>query len=386
MTMVVLAGNKSARILGLAALAAALLAGCGAVSNAPTPSPLPAVQNKVGATVAWRTNIGAQTDFRFLPAQLGSDKLVVAGAANTLALLNVDTGAKLWQVQLEKPVAGGVGANGDLIAVGTLKGELFAFGDDGKSRWKVQLSSEIIAPPTIAQNIVMVRTGDGRISGLSAKDGSRVWQFQRQLPALTLRNFAPMAVVEGSALAGLAGGRLVALGIVDGRVLWDSPVALPRGATELERVADVVSAPVVTGNQVCAAAYQGRVSCFSVLNGTLAWSREASSFSGVAVDSDHLYLVDAEGAVQAFERISGRSLWRQDKLVARSVGSPAIVNGKVAVADYEGYVHFLNPEDGSLVGQLATDGSRIAAAPQAINDKLIVQTQSGNVFALKVNK
>lgn len=324
------------------------------------------------------------TQYRFLPARLGDDKLVVAGAKNTLALLRLSTGARDWQVQLDSDIAGGVGAGDGLIAVGTLKGELLTFATDGKPRWKIQLSSEIIAPPAIAQNTVMVRTGDGRITGLSSSDGTKVWQFQRQLPALTLRNFAPLTVVEGTALAGLAGGRLVALGVADGRVLWDSPVSLPRGATELERVSDVVAAPAVNGNVTCAAAYQGRVSCFNVLNGSLIWSREASSFSGVAMDEARVYLVAADGAIQAFERTSGRSLWRQDKLAARGVGTPAVINGQVAVADYQGYVHLLNPEDGSFVSQLATDGSRIAAAPQVLDGKLLVQTQSGNVYALKV--
>ena len=39
-------------------------------------------------------------------------------------------------------------------------------------------------------------------------------------------------------------------------------MALPRGATELERVADVMGNPVVDERQVCAVAYQGRVACF----------------------------------------------------------------------------------------------------------------------------
>ena len=374
---------QTAARFGLLALVVAL-AGCGAVSNAPTPSPLPVIQAKVATHVLWRASVGGATDYRFLPARLNDDTLAVAGARNSLALIKLADGSKVWEITLDHPISGGVGAGSGLIAVGTLKGELLTFGADGKPRWHVSLPSEIIAPPTIAEDTVMVRTGDGRITGLAVDDGKRVWQFQRQLPALTLRNFAPLSVTEGTAVAGLAGGRLAALGVIDGRVLWDSPVSLPHGATELERISDIVAAPAIEGQTVCAATYQGRVGCFNVLNGSLLWSREASSFSGVALDNERVYMVAADGGVQAYDRSGGRSLWRQDKLVARAVSSPVVVDGYVAVGDYQGYVHVLQPDDGMLVGQIATDGSRIAAAPQVMDDKLIVQTQAGSIYALKV--
>ncbi|WP_189460263.1 outer membrane protein assembly factor BamB [Jeongeupia chitinilytica] len=362
---------------------ALLLAACGSISNAPTPSPLPVVENQAGLSQVWRASVGGKTEFRFQPA-LAGDRVVVAGSPDRLTALSLDSGASQWQVKLEKPVAGGVGAAEGLIAVGTLKGEIFTYSYDGKALWHAQLSSEIVSPPAVADGVVLVRTVDGKISGLSAVDGALKWQFQRQMPALILRNYAPMTLRGGIALAGLAGGRLVALGAQDGRVLWDSPVAMPKGATELERIADVVSAPDVNGNMVCAAAYQGRVSCFNVLNGSPVWSREVSSYAGVAGNGRLLAVTDSEGNVLGYDRNSGRSLWKQDKLLARSVGSPAMLGGYVAVADYEGYVHVLKPEDGSLVGQLPTDGARIATEPVVFNNKLIVQSQSGDVFALTV--
>ncbi|AOY02181.1 outer membrane protein assembly factor BamB [Jeongeupia sp. USM3] len=372
----------SSRLLASAGLVS-LLAACGSVSNAPTPSPLPVVDNQAGLTTVWRASAGGKTDFRFLPA-LAGDRLVVAGQPDRLSALNLQNGASQWQVKLDKPVAGGVGAGEGLIAVGTLKGEVATYSYDGKPMWHAQVSSEIVSPPAIADGIVLVRTVDGKISGLSAVDGALKWQFQRQLPALILRNYAPMTLRGGIALAGLAGGRLVALGAQDGRVLWDSPVAMPKGATELERIADVVSAPEVNGNMVCAAAYQGRVSCFNVLNGTPVWSREVSSYAGVAGNNRMIAVTDADGNVLGYDRNSGRSLWKQDKLAARLVGSPAMLGNYVAVADYQGYVHLLKPDDGSLVGQLATGGDRIAAEPVVFDNKLIVQSQNGDVFALAV--
>ncbi|WP_169307273.1 outer membrane protein assembly factor BamB [Chitiniphilus eburneus] len=372
------------RRLSLAAMTAALAA-CGATSNQPEPSPLPTVADQIGAQVAWRDGVGGKTDFRFLPAQAG-DRLIVAGAPAQLQAIDMNGGGARWKVDLPHPVAGGVGAGEGTIVVGTLKGDLLAYGYDGQSLWQTRASTEIISPPLVADGIVAVRTADGRITGFSAADGSRKWQYQRQMPALMLRNFAPMVTDHGLLFAGMAGGRLLALRLSDGTVVWDSPIAQPRGATELERVSDVVAPPVVTGNLVCAVAYQGRVGCLNQNNGTPVWSREASSYAGVAVDDDQLYLVDDLGNVSALDRSSGRSMWRQDKLVARRTSAPVRIGDVVAVGDLAGYVHFLSREDGRFVGQVSTDGSRIAAVPQVIGNRVIVQTQAGNVFALSIKQ
>ncbi|GAA5785218.1 outer membrane protein assembly factor BamB [Chitiniphilus shinanonensis] len=370
--------------LTLSVLAMALAA-CGATSNQPEPSPLPQVADQVGAQVAWRSGAGGKTDLRFLPAQAG-DRLIVAGAPSSLQALDLNSGSVRWKVDLPHPVAGGVGAGEGTIAVGTLKGDLMAYNYDGQPLWQARASTEIIAPPLVAEGVVAVRTADGRITGFSAADGSRKWQYQRQMPALILRNFAPMVSDHGLLFAGMAGGRLLALKLADGVVVWDSPVAQPRGATELERVADVVAPPVLSGNLVCAVAYQGRVGCLNQNNGTPVWSREASSYSGLTVDDDQLYLVDDLGNVSALDRSSGRSMWRQDKLAARRTSAPVRIGDTVAVGDLAGYIHFLSREDGHFVGQVSTDGSRIAAVPQVIGNRVIVQTQAGNVVALSIKQ
>ncbi|WP_283149683.1 outer membrane protein assembly factor BamB [Silvimonas soli] len=363
---------------------ALLLAACAAPSNAPTPSPLPVVKNSVGVATQWRATAGDKAEFlRFLPANLG-DLLIVAGAPNRLTALKLATGGTQWQVKLESPVAGGVGAGNGVIAVGTLKGKVYAFSADGKPLWQAQASSEIVAPPAVGDDVVLVRTGDGKISALAISDGAVKWQYTRQIPTLTLRNFAPITISDGIAYTGLPAGHIVALSMADGRTMWDSVVSQPKGATEVERVADVVSPPLVNGGSVCAVSYQGRVSCFDRRTGAVVWSREASSFSGIAADGNKLFLTDDQGHVRAYERETGRSVWDQDKLAARIVGAPAILGGNVAVADYQGYIHLLNEDDGSFVAQLATDGSRIAAAPQTFSDHLIVQSQNGGVFSVGI--
>lgn len=371
------------RNLALVAATVGLLAACAAPSNAPEPSPLPVVKNEVNVSVEWKISAGSSTLYRFLPARLG-DSMIVAGGPDRLGSYKLANGSREWEVRLPQAIAGGVGAADGLIVVGTLKGVLLAYDAAGKPLWEGKATSEIIEPPTVGHDVVLVRTGDGKIAAFSAADGSLKWQYQRQVPALTLRNYAPIVLDGGIAYAGLPGGRLVSLSASDGRVLWDSPVAVPKGATEVERVSDVVSAPVIAGGNVCAVSFQGRVTCLDKLNGAVVWTREVSSYAGLAIDDTHVYVTNEQGHVLAFERDTGRSLWTQEKLFARSVSAPAVLGGNVAVADYQGYIHLLNAETGDFTAQIRTDDSRIAAAPQTWSDHLIVQSQNGGVFSLGI--
>lgn len=358
---------------------AVLMAACGSTNHGPQPSPLSVVQNKLLIQTLWRQSMSSAPGARQQPVLRGNYVAALSGDKNLL-LLNAKTGAELWRVKVPSSSAGGVGLSDELVVVGTIKGELQAYGLDATLQWSVQTSSAIVAPPVVTGAQVLVRGSDGRLSAYAAKDGSVQWVYSRQQPALLLRNFAPPVISADRVYFGQAGGRLAALNLNDGRVLWEAQVAQPRGASEIERIADIVTLPVVDEGLVCAVAYQGRLACFNVQNGSMAWSREVSSGAGLSMDAKAVYVTDDKGYVIAYERSSGRNLWRQDKLVAREVSAPSIMGRTLIVGDYQGYTHFIDTEDGSFVGQYPTDGGAILVAPQMVGERWLVQTQKGGLY------
>ncbi|GAB3250088.1 PQQ-binding-like beta-propeller repeat protein [Chitinimonas naiadis] len=380
--------NKLA-IVGLTAL----LAACAGTDNSPQPTPLKDMKNSVNLQSSWNMSFSSSglfgwfgSDvsglFRFAPDVTGN--AVYMAGVNGVAGFALADGRKVGEVRSDKPLAGGIGAASGLVVAGTLKGDVYGWEADGKQRWVTRVSSEMVSPPAVSEGVAVVRTVDGKVWGLNATDGKVRWQFQRSQPSLILRNYAPVTIADGAVYVGLASGRMASLSLADGRVLWESVVAQPKGATELERISDVTSAPVVDRGTVCAVAFQGKVACFAISNGSMLWSRDVSSYSGLAMDGDKVYVSDETGNVQAFERSGGRSLWKQTGLYGRRVSGPAVYAGHVAVGDFEGYVHLLSPVDGNIVARLQTDKSRVLVAPRVINDKLIVQTESGGLHALVV--
>ncbi|MBL8502798.1 MAG: outer membrane protein assembly factor BamB [Rhodocyclaceae bacterium] len=377
----------------LALSAAALLAGCSTMekinpvnwfSSAPKVKPAELQPISPSATLAplWQSSVGSAGGYVFTPAVVGAS---VYAAAQDGTIARYDGGGQVWRINAGQPISGGVGSDGRLVAVATAKGEVLAFDSAGKPKWTARVTSEVLAAPQFAEDLVLVRSGDNRIFGLDAADGKRKWVYQRSTPSLSLRSNVGVTVAGKAALAGFPGGKLVAIALNNGAAIWEATVALPKGATELERVSDVTSAPVVAGREVCAAAYQGRVSCFDLASGNHLWSRDVSSAAGIDIDERNVYVSDEKGAVHALDRANGATLWKQDKLFMRQLSRPIAMANHVAVGDYQGVVHLLRRDTGAFAARSSTDSSGIAAEPVRVERGFLMQTRNGGLYALTVN-
>jgi outer membrane protein assembly factor BamB len=365
------------------------LSGCGTVggwfgSGPAREKPAELVEFKPSASLveAWKSDTGDSSGHLFHPQADGED--VFAAGGSRVVRLAVATGKTVWKTETGVKLSAGTGVGQGLVLAGGSKGELLALDPaSGEVRWKMTLSSEVSGQLLAVADTVIARTGDGRVHGLAAADGSRKWLYSRNLPALSLRGSGGMVVRDDVLYAGFPGGKLVALDATNGAQLWETTVALPRGATELERVADVMGNPVVDERQVCAVAYQGRVACFDRRNGALLWARDISSNSGLTMDARNLYVTDDKDAVIAYDKSGGRAGWRQDKLARRQVTPPLALGDWVVVADGEGYVHVLSAEDGSFVARAKVD-SGVRTAPVDIGPGFAVQTDKGRVVAFRL--
>lgn len=333
--------------------------------------------------IRWHNTLGDAGNNALQPAVM-FDAIYAANAKGEVFRIERSSGKQVWRVDSGFPITGGVGAGEGLLLVGSLKGDLAAFEEEGKLRWKVKVSSEVLSAPQVINGMVIVRTGDGRITGLSAVDGSRQWLYERATPALIIRSHAGVSVEGGTVYAGFAGGKLAALNPANGATVWEATVSQPHGNTELERISDITSLPVVDKEQACAVSFQGRVACFSIAQGNLLWSRDLSSDKGLTIENKYLYVTDASGGVSALDKSSGSSLWKSDLLLMRQTSAPIVFGNHVIVGDYKGYLHALSSEDGSMAARIKTDGSGIVAAPVRLDDGLLVQTREGGLYSFTI--
>lgn len=333
--------------------------------------------------VRWRSSIGNPGP-DLLKMALTKDAIYCATGKGSLLRLDRATGKKIWRIETGLVISGGVSSGDGMVFVGGDKGDVAAYGEDGKLRWRSLVSSEVLNVSQVTGGIVMVRSGDGRIAGLNAADGKRVWMYERIAPALVVRSHAGEAIQRGVAYAGFAAGKLSAIRISDGEILWEAQVSQPRGNTELERISDITSDPVVDDEQVCAVSFQGRTACFDTAQGNQLWSREISSYTGLMVLSKYLFLSDISGSVISLDKTNGAMEWKNSDLLYRRVTAPCASGKFIVVGDLEGYLHALNLDDGSFAARIKLDGGAIVSAPVPLDDGLLVQTSGGELYSLSV--
>jgi outer membrane protein assembly factor BamB len=237
----------------------------------------------------------------------------------------------------------------------------------------------------LSDGIVLVRPVDGKLFGLNAADGAQLWVYDRQVPALTLRGTSAPLVVSNAAIVGLDSGRLAAVSITDGQPLWETPISVPRGRSELERMVDLDAQPIMIDDVVYVGSFQGAIAAVDRFSGEILWRRDLSSYAGFAADRGQLYVTDEQSHIWAFDRYSHASLWRQNALQGRNLTAPVAFLDYIVVADFEGYVHWLRRSDGKLVARTRVDRKGIVAPPLPGDRALYVYGQGGKLAALQID-
>lgn len=368
-----------------------MLAGCSTVSgwfakDKTGNEPAKLVEFKQTATfnVRWHLKIGGSGNYILQPA-VTSDAVYAANTKGELFRFDPATGKQVWRVDSGFAISAGVGAGEGFVLVGGGKGQLAAFAADGKLLWKTKVSSEVLNIAKIVDGMVVVRTADGRLSGLDVTDGKRLWLYEQSVPPLIVRSYAGVAIERGTIFGGFAAGKLAAVSLGSGIVIWETVVSQPRGNTELERISDITSSPVLDDDQVCAVAFQGRIACYGLAQGNLLWSRDISSDKGMTLFHNYLYITNTTGAILAMDKSSGSSFWKNEQLFMRQTSAPYAFGDHLTVGDYEGYLHALSREDGSMTARLKTDGSAILTAPMELDGGLLVQTQKGSLYSVTLH-
>lgn len=374
------------RILPLAA-ATLLLGACSGNKNIDPPAELTDFETKVQVQRTWSAGVGgSEPKLRLgLGVAVDGERAFGAGHDGDVVAWSVAGGRRLWRTDVKLPLAGGPGAGAGLVVVGSTYGDIVALdAATGRQRWKTRVNSEILSAPAVDEDLVVVRSVDGRITGYAAADGALRWTAEQQVPRLSLRGAATPVIAGDIVACGFDNGRVLGINRRDGTTAWEVTVAPPSGRTELQRLVDIDSAIRVAGDDLYVVAFQGRLARITRETGQVAWTREMSSYRGLAVDEDAVYVATSDGEVVKIGRRTGVEMWRQKVLAHRRLSAPAVLGEQVAVADFEGYLHFLDAETGELAARVGTGGERVSASPVVVGEELLVINDEGRLSAFRL--
>ncbi len=352
--------------------------------NTEPPTPLVEIETLAEIIELWSKNTGKGSTKQFLkltPSH-SQGKVFVADTRGNLASLDANNGNTLWKNDAGLTISGGPGASEKLTMIGSDEGDVLAYASEsGEFIWRAKVSSEILAAPQEGNDIVVVRTIDGRIFGLDANDGSRLWIYERTMPALTLRGTSNPVITGDIVIAGFDGGRLSAIELFTGKLIWETSISLSSGRTQLERMVDIDSDPIIIGNDIYVATFQGRLASVALEDGRITWARDISSYAGLTSDGDIIYITDDQSHVWALDRATGNSVWKQENLYARQATAPATIGNLVVVGDLEGYLHWMDKDNGQFVARTRVSESAILAPPIAVEDIVYAYSSDGILSA-----
>jgi outer membrane protein assembly factor BamB len=375
--------------VALAVTAVTVLAGCagrGRDTSEP-PAELTAFDETLDVAKLWSGKVGGASERLRLGLRPATDGArVYAGAYDgKVVAFDAETGRKLWSIETELVLTAGPGYGDGLLAFGTADGELITFdAATGAERWRQAIGSEVLAAPAVGPNVVVARTVDGRLRGFSSTNGGTLWSVEQNLPSLTLRGNTAPRIAGNLVVSGFNNGRVGAYELSTGEAVWEVAIANPTGRSDLERLVDVSSGLQVVGNDVYVVGYHGRAVGIDLETGVVIWQQDLSSYAGLGADFNNVYITSDFDAVVALSRNNGTQLWRQDALRLRDVTAPTRYGNTLVVGDYEGYVHWLSPDDGRFLARERAAGERISSAPLVVGENVYVQGEDGTLAAYTV--
>ncbi|MEA3179984.1 MAG: outer membrane protein assembly factor BamB [Gammaproteobacteria bacterium] len=372
----------------LAACALLVLAACSKDKDVDQPTKLTDFNATLKAERVWTASVadkGAKPLRLGLGLSIDGNRVYAAGRKGEVAAFDLQSGRTLWRTKTKLALSGGPGSGAGLVVVGSTFGDLVALNSsDGAVRWKTRLNGEVLSAPAVSERLIALRTVDGKLRGISPKDGQELWSQEQQVPRLSLRGTASPVMTGDLVLSGFDNGKVEAVNVNDGSVQWETTISPAHGKTELERMDDVDSTVRVSGSDVYAIGFQGRVSMLALDTGQTWWSHDASSFRAIGLDDSSLYVSTSDGEVVALRRRTGTELWRQKALLHRRLSAAVEADTSIVTADYQGYVHWLDKATGALAARASTGKVRISNTPVVAGNLVLVVNDAGKISAFRM--
>jgi outer membrane assembly lipoprotein YfgL len=382
-------GARSLRALrccrtAIVVFVAALAAGCSWIPNPfgpdrPKPKDLEPIAAPITVREAWRQNFG-KVEFPLTIAVNGAT-LTMATSDGTVLAFEAETGRTLWRTSVGTTISAGVGSDGTVAAVVTREGNLVAL-EGARVRWTKPLGVRVATAPLVAGGRIFVLGVDRSVHAFDAADGLKLWQVARPGDALTLQQTGVITAFKDTLVVG-QGPRMAGIDPNTSTLRWEVPLGSPRGANEVERLADLVGPVVRVGDLVCARSFQAAVGCVDAQLGNVAWSKTVGGTDAIAGDAEQLFGADASDRMTSWKTSTGDIVWSNESLMFRRLGAPAVIAQSVVYGDYDGTLHWFSRAKGESQARLPTDGSPITTPPVAVRGVLVVVTRGGGVFAFR---
>lgn len=358
-------------------------------SNLKKPAVLQSFHPDFQLTPLWQKHVvqAATQNQNSLGLAMANSVLYTADHNGHVVALDSSTGNLLWNIRLNDYLeTGPVWGNGKLAFTGRSGTVMVVQAQNGQLLWSAPLNGEAMSAVDLNQEYLAVKNVDGTVNIFNSATGAPVWVYHHGDPQFTLSGSSDVVIEGNRAVIGYADGTLLCVDLKAQKILWEIPIAMPRGTSDTAQMVGIVANPVIVGNTVYAVSYQGNLAALDLNTGKPLWSVPFSSYQDFIIQGSNLYIVDTDSHIYAYNRLTGKLLWQQSGLDGREVTAPVYLPGlsAVAVADGQGYIHLLAAKDGHFVARAQVSKNPIVATPMVTDHRLYVLDQAGNLIAAKI--
>jgi outer membrane protein assembly factor BamB len=292
-------------------------------------------------------------------------------------------GNKNWDIDLGFDVSAGLGFGNGSLFIATENGKIISLNStNGEINWVSEVSGEILVAPVTNGSFVAIQSSNGKITALDFKNGNFKWEYTTVLPSLSLRGTSQPIFDNSFIYTGFANGNLVKIETRSGVVQWEVPITISKASSEIERVIDIDSKPVISQNGIAfAVSYQGDISAIDSRNGRTIWRQAASSTNDVLNVKNNTFIIDEFDVIKSFDNITGSTVWINEEYRLRNLKSISKFNNFIVVGDFKGYLHFISQEDGVTKGRIKLSRSQVITISTS-DQNIVSLDQSGKLSVL----
>jgi len=356
--------------------------------NTPQPKELKQINSKLKITQNWSAPVGkSHKNLGYLKLQpvAQGGLIYTADVSGLVQAVNKSNGSIKWSTSLKHSLVSGPSVANGVVAVGTSNSSLVLLDQaSGKELWQTNLSGELLSPPAIAHHKVIAKTIDGKVYAFDQANGKQLWMIEHGSPSLVLKASSSPVVIGNQVLIGFSDGKLEAMELDSGRIIWQRSMAYASGSSDVERLVDIDADPIIKNNVAYLATYQGYIGALSLDNGEFVWKKPGSVYKNILLHANTLYITDSKDVLWSIDSKTGNVNWKQTALKARGLTEPVLIGKDLVVGDKTGYLHFLDTQAGDLLARSQLSGG-VSSAPIVMGRKLYVLTNNGMLNQLTVS-
>ncbi|MEQ1572022.1 MAG: PQQ-binding-like beta-propeller repeat protein, partial [Myxococcota bacterium] len=309
----------------------------------------PALQYRV-ALPGGRLNAATHSEWSS-PLLVGDWVVVGSAAGQAMYALSRRDGTLVRTFPADASVESPAAVRGSKVVFSDSGGNTWCYDLDGTLVWRHDGNAPVLVAPTIDPDgkVAIVGNVDDLAVALDLSTGALVWQYQAKRDAtrqaeLSLFAAPRPAIVDGKVYLGFSSGTLVAVDLATGEEQWKRSVGEGR-------YPDLVSDPVVSGNDVYASGYFKPLVAVDLPTHNVRWRVDAGAArSPTLIDgadgSKVLIHPGSDGTLRAIATLTGAELWRWSSGTSGALTSPVVTPAGLVVGSSAGSIYLVDPATG----------------------------------------